>query len=205
MENEPISTSIREDDLNLMNQAQGTLETVSVGELIVLIELTILSTISYAQIKNQSVSLNEVDDNTRGMLLDINPYLIQKTFTELLMNAYKYSDRNRVISVKIERQGDLLFCKIENISDPELTRHRGIPKKYKHKVFEPHFRLTDDSQKDYETPEKGIGLAVVNNVAKQHGGTVSLMDIPINEDKASKRDHLIRVTLQLPLNLENRS
>ena len=53
----------------------------------------------------------------------------------------------------------------------------GIPQADRERVFEPFIRL--DESRDRGTGGAGLGLAIVQRVAANHGGTIEVRDSPL--------------------------
>lgn len=85
----------------------------------------------------------------------------------LLENAIKYSPEGAVIEVSAHKQnGKLRFC----VADPG----KGIPDSEKQAVFEKFYRLGNEETR--RTTGTGLGLYIVSQVVKAHGGTISITD-----------------------------
>ncbi|MBK7939330.1 MAG: GHKL domain-containing protein [Lewinellaceae bacterium] len=85
----------------------------------------------------------------------------------LLENAIKYSPEGAVIEVSAQRQnGKLQF----RVADPG----KGIPDSEKQAVFEKFYRLGNEETR--RTTGTGLGLYIVSQVVKAHGGTISITD-----------------------------
>ena len=91
------------------------------------------------------------------------PALLERSVTNLLDNAAKWSPPNGVVVVRL-RDGVLTVTD----SGP------GIPEGDQRKVFERFYR-SDEAR---GTPGSGLGLAIVAQTITQHGGTVSASNAP---------------------------
>lgn len=90
---------------------------------------------------------------------------IEQVLVNLLMNAYKYSFEKSTITLSISSDDNLFHIKIadngEGIPDEELTH-----------IFERFYRV--DKSRSRKTGGAGLGLAIVQDIIKLHGGTISV-------------------------------
>lgn len=87
----------------------------------------------------------------------------------LLVNAYKYSDRQKKISVSTEdRQRQAAIT----VSDNGI----GIEKRELLRIFEPFYRI--DSKMAGRSSGAGLGLALVRHTVKAHAGEVQVESQP---------------------------
>ena len=89
--------------------------------------------------------------------------LIRQALLNLLDNAVKYGNEGQVVRVGLDRAGDgavRLWVEDEGPGVSEGERRR---------IFEPYHRLSRD--RDSAVAGSGIGLAVVREVARVHGGS----------------------------------
>lgn len=99
----------------------------------------------------------------------VNAGLMSRVIVNLLQNAYKYGGRNAEISVSLHGRGRGGF--ILSVSD----KGPGIPAEYQDKVWQ-RFWQADPSRS--EDGGCGLGLAMVSEIARFHGGSVSLKSAP---------------------------
>ncbi|HEX5829588.1 MAG TPA: HAMP domain-containing sensor histidine kinase [Gemmatimonadaceae bacterium] len=78
----------------------------------------------------------------------------------LLDNAVKYGPAGQTITVRVARRGALVSVTVED-GGP------GVPAEERARVWEPFFRGTAASA---STGGSGIGLAIVHEIARRHGG-----------------------------------
>ncbi len=78
----------------------------------------------------------------------------------ILGNAFKYTDQEGIISVKISKSDKNAQIEVTNT-------HTPLPEKDLEEIFNPFHRL-----KGHETPGSGLGLAAAQKIAKIHGGKV---------------------------------
>lgn len=102
--------------------------------------------------------------NTNSILLNFDPEQLEKVFFNLLMNAFKFTAENGKVEMNIaERRDDIVITVKDN--------GKGIPAKYKDKLFTNYYQVEDYSA--YNTGY-GIGLSLAKNITELHGGTISV-------------------------------
>jgi len=110
----------------------------------------------------EDVTLN---GQTRVSLL-ANPVALQRCLSNLIANAVKYGGYARVTAA---REGNKAVIRVNDggpgISEPQLE-----------KVFEPFYRV--DASRSRETGGTGLGLTIARNIARQHGGSLTLRNAP---------------------------
>lgn len=95
------------------------------------------------------------------------PVLLAQALGNLIDNALKYAPSNGVVEVAVERRGD------NSIEISVADNGPGITAAEKSKVVERFYR--GDASRG--TPGVGLGLSLVQAVAKLHGSTVELTDL----------------------------
>ena len=85
----------------------------------------------------------------------------------LLENAVKYSPEGAPVEVSAERQNGKLQFRVAD-------QGRGIPDHEKQAVFEKFYRLGNEETR--EATGTGLGLYIVNQVVKAHGGSIRILD-----------------------------
>ncbi|MCU7837672.1 MAG: HAMP domain-containing protein [gamma proteobacterium symbiont of Taylorina sp.] len=90
------------------------------------------------------------------------PLSLKRCINNLLENAIRYGKQ---VSIKVEDSDD-------NITIFICDKGPGIPEDALKKVFEPFFRL--DSSRAKHTGGTGLGLGIARNIARSHGGELSL-------------------------------
>lgn len=121
----------------------------------------------------QEVSL----EGSTGAALMARPIALRRCLTNLIDNACKYGGFARIA---VRRDGGTAVIRIED-GGP------GIPEEEMKNVFEPFYRL--EASRSRETGGTGLGLTIARNIAEQHGGSISLRNLP---------DKGLEVTLTLP-------
>jgi signal transduction histidine kinase len=90
------------------------------------------------------------------------PRALRRCLTNLLDNALRYGRR---ASVEIEERPAQLAIRV-------LDEGPGIPQAELERAFEPFFR--GEASRSRETGGTGLGLGIARNVARAHGGDVTL-------------------------------
>jgi signal transduction histidine kinase len=106
---------------------------------------------------------------------------IARSLVNLVNNALKYSDHEKVLKVKLYRTDSVL--KLE-VADHGI----GIARSEQSKIFEKFYRAGDPLV--HNTKGSGLGLSLVRHIAHAHGGEVEVESSPGNGSK---------FTLWLPL------
>ena len=93
-------------------------------------------------------------------------------------NAIKYNHPGGKVTVNIRQKKSLLNtavppvptdCALVEVSDTGI----GISPEYQEKIFAPFFRV--DKSRSRAMGGAGLGLALVNEIARQHGGEVKVL------------------------------
>ena len=108
-----------------------------------------------------------VDDNLLPVNVDADG--IQQAILNLLSNAMKYSGESRIIELALGRTGTIAVL---SVTDHGL----GIPLHEQSRIFEKFYRVRDHATQ--RIPGTGLGLALVEHVARAHGGTVTVTSAP---------------------------
>ena len=132
------------------------------------------------QIEQQGFALEEQIE-TGIPKVRVDREAIARALVNLVNNALKYSDREKVLGVKLYRERSVL--KLE-VSD----RGIGIDRNEQARIFEKFYRTCDPLV--HNTKGSGLGLSLVRHITHAHGGEVEVESTP---GRGSK------FTLSLPL------
>ncbi len=117
----------------------------------------------------QSVELNQhtivFNKPDQPVMVEADEVRLMQVFTNLLNNAIKYSPNGGEIGVQIATNAEQIAVTITD-------RGMGIPPAAQHNLFQRFFRV--DRQSTAHSGGLGIGLYVVKEIIKQHGGTISV-------------------------------
>ncbi len=109
----------------------------------------------------------EIQDGLSPVRID--PDAIEQAVLNLLVNAMKYSGESREIALRLLRQGAWAVV--------EVTDHGvGIPASEQSRIFEKFYRAPIPENK--LIPGTGLGLTIVEHIAKAHGGRVEVRSTP---------------------------
>ncbi|MEO1013703.1 MAG: ATP-binding protein [Pseudomonadota bacterium] len=115
--------------------------------------------------------------STEPIELEARRTSLKRAIDNLLGNALKYGER---VWVNVKREG----VHAEIVVDDDGP---GIPEEHRETAFKPFERL--DNARGQSTPGVGLGLAVVRDAARSHGGEAALSEAPQGG---------LRATLRLP-------
>jgi len=123
----------------------------------------------------------EIEDDASA-LLDADA--VQQALLNLVVNAMKYSGESREIDLRLSSQDGQARIEVRD-------RGVGIPLQEQARIFESFYRV--ETEENRRIPGAGLGLALVEHVAKGHGGRVLVESAP---GRGST------FTLELPLECE---
>ena len=102
--------------------------------------------------------------------------LLYRAVYNLVENAIKYNHSGGKVTVKISQKKDLpaAHSKPTDYALVEVTDTGiGISPEFQEKIFDPFFRV--DKSRSRAMGGAGLGLALVNEIARQHGGQVKVL------------------------------
>ena len=127
----------------------------------------------------KGVTINEVSADGVGVTGDAKQ--LGQLFGILLDNACKYADENTVISVSLEKNGQLAEVRVRN-------KGTVIPEEDIPHIFERFYRA--EKSRVRKTGGYGLGLAIAESITNSHGGKISV--------KSDKENGTV-FTVRLPL------
>ena len=150
---------------NLLNLTTKRLKHVNEYEEFMFIDL-INKVVTPIQIlsKDKSIDFNIYVDKSINIITG-NPFTIEELYSNLLLNAVKYTPSNGHISLTVKNRLNHI---ITEISDSGI----GIPKEELSKVFDEFYRATN-VPKDIKTGS-GLGLSIVKQIVENHNGRISV-------------------------------
>jgi two-component system, OmpR family, osmolarity sensor histidine kinase EnvZ len=110
--------------------------------------------------------------------LPLRPNAFKRCLTNIVENALRYGEN---VSLRAARRGGVVEITIDDDGP-------GIPEDQREEVFRPFFRI--DKSRNPETGGVGLGMTIARDVARSHGGDISLGSSPAKG---------LRVRLRLPL------
>ena len=116
-------------------------------------------------IKKKKIKIeSNIVDNVYKMFGDRSRLI--EIFTNLINNAYKYSEANTIIKISLINKKDIFLFSIKD-------QGVGIPKKYLPRITERFFRVDPARSKD--GGGTGLGLAIVKHIVNQHRATMDII------------------------------
>lgn len=109
-----------------------------------------------------------LDDTIRSV---VDAGALRQVLLNLLDNAVKYGPVGQQVHVTLERANDGRSARI-SVED----QGSGIPRDRRERVWEPFYRLERDAES--AVAGSGIGLSVVRELARRHGGSVAIEEPP---------------------------
>jgi signal transduction histidine kinase len=98
--------------------------------------------------------------------VDAEPMHLRRALTNLIDNAVKYGERARI---NVALRGSWAIFEVEDDGP-------GLPAGFSDRVLEPFIRL--EPSRNRATGGAGLGLAVANTMARVHGGSIEMMNLP---------------------------
>jgi two-component system, OmpR family, osmolarity sensor histidine kinase EnvZ len=118
----------------------------------------------------------ELGLETRGDLdIRVRPMAMKRCVGNLIANAQRHADRVRVSATR-----EAQFVSI--VVDDDGT---GIAPAHREDVFRPFYRL--DEARNQDEGGAGLGLAIARDIARSHGGDITLSDSPMGGLRAAVR------------------
>jgi signal transduction histidine kinase len=118
--------------------------------------------------KDKSIDFNFSFDNSVQKITG-NPFTIEELYSNLLLNAVKYTPPKGRISLIVRSHQDQV---ISEISDSGI----GIPRDELSKVFDEFYRASN-VPKDIKTGS-GLGLSIAKQIVESHKGKISISSEP---------------------------
>jgi two-component system, OmpR family, osmolarity sensor histidine kinase EnvZ len=100
------------------------------------------------------------------LVLEVRPQAMKRALANLITNAKRYAG---TVAVTVEASDELVQITVDDDGP-------GIPAESRENVFKPFFRL--DASRNSETGGTGLGLTIARDIARNHGGDLSLEEAP---------------------------
>ncbi|PJZ24273.1 regulator [Leptospira hartskeerlii] len=148
--------------------------------------------------KKKNLTIPQISLPSDGYNVHADSDSVSRIFSELLINALKYSAKNAVINVYISASAGYLNINLKNEFDPQSIP--GIPKNKELLVKQPFYRLAGFVEENLEEEEyfTGLGLTIVDFVIKKHGGIFSIHNV-IDHSIGEKPIEVVLATVSLPI------
>jgi two-component system, OmpR family, osmolarity sensor histidine kinase EnvZ len=124
-----------------------------------------------AERQGHATSLDMVGDP----MITVRPDAFRRLLFNLVSNAARHGDK---ISIHANHETRWLVVHVDDDGP-------GIPPSMREEVFKPFFRL--DLARNQDEGGSGLGLAIARDIARSHGGDVSLGDSPLGGLRATVR------------------
>jgi PAS domain S-box-containing protein len=98
-------------------------------------------------------------------VLPLDPDRIMQVLVNLFSNAIKFSPVGAVVSVFVERQGDLFVCRVSD-------KGRGVPESHRTSIFERFSQV--EKQDGRRKAGTGLGLPICKQIVEKHGGKIGV-------------------------------
>ena len=104
-----------------------------------------------------------------ALTLEADASSLRQVFTNLLVNAAKFSKPKDQIEIAMAEVADRVIIEVRDHGE-------GIPAALREKVFERFFRA--DNSRNRETGGSGLGLSIVKTIVTRHGGDIKALETP---------------------------
>jgi two-component system, OmpR family, phosphate regulon sensor histidine kinase PhoR len=140
-----------------------------VGSQSIELEKLLQGAIELVQLKADSAKLRISLQCNPGMLVDVNPPLMEQAVVNLLDNAIKYSTEASTIEVIAHSMNGQVAISV-------VDHGSGIERHHLPRLFERFYRV--DRARSRELGGTGLGLSIVKHIVSVHGGDVSVESAP---------------------------
>jgi signal transduction histidine kinase len=106
---------------------------------------------------------------SQGLLAQGDPVALEQALANLLANATRLAPQGSLVTVSAGRDGPWVWMAVTDEGP-------GIPAEHQAKVFERFWR--GDPARGRADGRSGLGLAIVRQIARGHGGSVALQSAP---------------------------
>ena len=117
-----------------------------------------LATLVHKLVAASPIAARITIDGPSSLSVDADPAIIERILHSLLDNAAKYAPTGPV-TVSYQHQGGMLRLTVADVGP-------GVPAEEAERIFQPFHRVADE----HPQPGTGIGLALVAEFARVHGG-----------------------------------
>ncbi|MCB1199552.1 MAG: response regulator [Leptospiraceae bacterium] len=178
------------------------LESVNQSRLKAILKDGIMAVQRELKLRNHSAILAEpvIESNKNSALIDIAYF--EKAFSELLINAFKFSEAGSSILILPEFKKGKFILAILNIPEKNDSASQGIPDEYSKLIFEPFFRLSKTVKEEYDTLEFGLGLTLVEKIIEKLNGRISVFNVKNYLDQSERNEVLVNFEIELPAFIE---
>lgn len=116
-------------------------------------------------IENKGISYSFIAEDEEELNIISDPKLLKLALSNLLSNAYKYTDNGGKIQVKVNETKDYLII---SVADNGI----GIPENELNKIFNAFYRTSISKSKGIEG--SGLGLSMVSEIVEKFNGKIEV-------------------------------
>ncbi len=116
-------------------------------------------------IENKGITYSFIAADEEELIIISDPKLLKLAISNLLSNAYKYTEPGGKIQVKLNETKDYLTI---SIADTGI----GIPENEQNKIFNPFYRTSLSKSKGIEG--SGLGLSMVSEIVEKFNGKIDV-------------------------------
>lgn len=106
-----------------------------------------------------------------------NPYIatgdalrIRQVLTNLLTNAFRYSDKRKAVTVTVTAEEDAVRCEVSDLG-------RGIPEAELSHIWERYYRASETASRS-ASEGSGLGLAITKEILALHNASYGASSVP---------------------------
>jgi len=114
-----------------------------------------------AQVYDTSIEL-KLRKRTEALVLPLKRQALKRAITNLVSNAVRYGDK---VVIRAAKEAEWVRIEVDD-NGP------GIPAAERENVFRPFYRI--DKARNQDEGNSGLGLAIARDIARSHGGHVTL-------------------------------
>jgi two-component system osmolarity sensor histidine kinase EnvZ len=114
-------------------------------------------------------------ETSGNLIVRVRPVAMKRCVGNLVGNAQRHADRVRIAGRR-EQRSVLIIVDDDGV---------GIPPAHREDVFRPFYRL--DEARNQDEGGAGLGLAIARDIARSHGGDITLSDSPMGGLRAAVR------------------
>ena len=115
--------------------------------------------------KSQSMRDEKEESEAEDLVLTGSDILIYRMLYNLIENAIKYNHTDGSVTVSAERKKNEVVLTVADTGN-------GIDETFREQIFEPFFRV--DKSRSRELGGVGLGLAMVRDIVREHGGKIEV-------------------------------
>jgi two-component system, OmpR family, phosphate regulon sensor histidine kinase PhoR len=107
----------------------------------------------------------QIQCENEEIILDLNANLIEQAFINLLTNAIKYSDPDKIVRIQVQETNQQVIINF-------IDQGFGIPQEHLQRIFERFYRI--DKARSRHMGGTGLGLSILNHIVRSHRGNIEV-------------------------------